>query len=274
MQNVETRTHRLLGIDVMQLAKEVDMCFQKLMVKLLNVFSNVADKRHQTVLFIDNFDVVFVATDSPCPVCSNSECKSDKLGAILIRKFSELFASRHISVVATSTPKAFERYVAQRWKIPRSSRLILLREMTEAETFNLMRERKHELEQKYGVRVRDLSMKFACVLSAKLAHRNLPERALAVMESTCENARYLSLGSMCTVSPIDVAELIALWTDLSLEHVLEQVHHVLLYEQTRKYTRKTSSVALHALTDKQAELRLRRVQTNTALSSSPPIRTF
>uniref|UniRef100_A0A7S1XHY1 NACHT domain-containing protein n=1 Tax=Erythrolobus australicus TaxID=1077150 RepID=A0A7S1XHY1_9RHOD len=197
------------------------------------------------VLVLDNFDVLFAVTRGYCVACGRC-CVSEQAARSTMQHFDAAVNSPRLVLVATSTPAAFERHVHAYWRLPQFTRIIMLREMTAAETFNLMRHRKVFFEHNCRIKVQEVALRSACLLAAKLSHLHLPMSALELMRETCAHVERNSFGTFCSVTAVDVAEVLDVWTHMGVSNVLEDLQALVMQDRSFLSKRRTSTYTLNA----------------------------
>ncbi|KAA8499777.1 Chaperone protein ClpB [Porphyridium purpureum] len=193
------------------------------------------------VLLMDNFDVLHMLASTPCVFCSEPDtCTDGALRTECLALFDELVASEQCQLVVATNPPALERYVTQPSQLMAHFKLVLVRDMTQSESYVAMRQQKAWLEQMHGVTIKDSALKHIACLAQKVSHEHLPVRAFRLLERCCKHLHRVSMGEFLILTAHDVVDCVAQLTRMSVESLENEMVRMEAEMKLFKATRRTS----------------------------------
>eukprot|EP00184_Porphyridium_aerugineum_P005127 CAMPEP_0184697588 /NCGR_PEP_ID=MMETSP0313-20130426/4506_1 /TAXON_ID=2792 /ORGANISM="Porphyridium aerugineum, Strain SAG 1380-2" /LENGTH=401 /DNA_ID=CAMNT_0027156403 /DNA_START=194 /DNA_END=1399 /DNA_ORIENTATION=- len=258
----------IYAMDLLQLAIQVPCRVKYLtivteyMVKVLRM-SREMNHNNKMTLILDNFDVIFAwmysrhclecapvnnTSSSSSPTLTTSGCENMAVQIACENVFLELMHSQQVNMVLVTNPTAYKKYVEdcmKRNEIQVTS--IHIEEMNANDTFHLLRHRKAYLENQFAYKLKDSALRFACVMSCKMSHRQMPARAIDLVEYTCDFILHDGVSHSASLTHLDVAEALSSMLNLPFNQILQDGQRMMAEEQSFKLHRRTSTYALKQL---------------------------
>ena len=179
--------------------------------RLKAVLREVEASGGRIILFIDEFHTVVGAGGAEGAIDAANLLK-------------EPLARGKLRLIGATTLDEYRKHVERDPALERRLAQVYVREPTPEETVDILRGLKGKLEQHHRVRIQDAALKAAARLADRyISGRFLPDKAVDLVDEAAARLRAAHPeGEALEVTPEAIAEVVAAWTGIPVQRLLEE----------------------------------------------------
>src|SRR5438132_1323124 len=193
--------------------------------RLKAVLNEIKSAEGQIILFIDELHTIVGAGAAEGAIDAGNMMKP-------------LLARGELRAVGATTLDEYRKHIEKDAALERRFQPIFVGEPSVADTIAILRGLKERYEAHHGVRIRDAALVAAAVLSDRyIADRFLPDKAIDLVDEAASRLRMEIDSSPLEVDEDDVAAVVARWTGIPVDRLLEGETEKLIHMEERLHER-------------------------------------